>query len=188
MPTLDTDPPAVDLMGLVEIFYPPGSSLADFSLVGNTGDVPEPQRSLLNHHSHMTVTVEAFHGSPVQVQVLRSRFFGDRGNHERWYAREILLRRESDGFVVQYGIVRLDTTQLAADVWQEIRSEQIPLGRVLIRHDVLREVERCCLWRVVAEKPLAACLNIPLHSVVYGRTARIFCNGQPAIELLEIVP
>jgi chorismate-pyruvate lyase len=175
-------------MGLVEIFYPPGSSLGDFSLVGKTGEVPEPQLSLLNHHSHMTVTVEAFHGSPVQVQVLRSRFFGDGGNQERWYAREILLRRESDGRVVQYGIVRLDTTQLAADVWQEIRGEQTPLGRVLIQHDVLREVERCRLWKVVAKEPLAASLNVPVQSVVYGRTARIFCNGQPAIELLEIVP
>ena len=50
----------------------------------------------------MTVTVEQFHRTPVNVKVLEMRHDG------RFYSRRILLTRQTDNRVVQFGIVRLN--------------------------------------------------------------------------------
>lgn len=190
MQTIEPEPPAVDLMELIRLFYPDPSELGRFAPCVDANVVPEPQRGLLDHEEHMTVTVEAFHHSAVDVRVART-LHGDHDSEtasgERWYAREITLHRQSDGFPVQYGIVRLNVNLLDPAVWQEIQSQTKPLGRVLIRHHVLREVELCGLWRVAVGEPLARFFERPVGSITYGRTARIFCDYLPAIELLEIV-
>src|SRR5258707_3168868 len=67
--------------------------------------VPEPYHGLLVHEHHMTVTVEAYHGGPVDVRILQRRRDGP------LYARKILLVHQATGRVVQFGIVRLDPDQ-----------------------------------------------------------------------------
>ena len=91
------------------------------------------------------------------------------------------------GRIVQYGIVRLNTAALRQKVWAEIASGRVPLGRVLIQHQVLREVQLCCLWEVTAGPSLSRVLEVPEGCKLYGRTALIRCDSRPAIELLEIV-
>jgi chorismate-pyruvate lyase len=107
----------------------------------------------------------------------------DAGEH---YSRKILLRRATDNAVVQYGIVRLDLRFLPPEVVDEIRSEETPLGRVLIKHDVMREVQLTELWECQVGPELKRYLGDECPTV-YGRTALIYCNGEPVIELLEIV-
>lgn len=177
-------------MELIRLFYPSPDELGRFAPCVDATTVPQPQRRLLDHEEHMTVTVEAFHRCPVDVhvaQTLQGNSSSESASGGRWYAREITLHRQSDGAPVQYGIVRLNVDLLDPVVWQEIESQSTPLGRVLIRHHVLREVQLCGLWRVAAGEPLAASLDCPVGTVTYGRTARIFCDYLPAIELLEIV-
>lgn len=133
----------------------------------------------------MTVTVEAFHHEMVRVAVHQTHLQGELPVPQR-YTREITLTTMSHG-VVQYGIVRLDPSALARPVWDEIVSEKIPLGRALINHRVLRDVQLCRLWKVVAGPALSRIMSLDAGEVTYGRTARIHCNTRPAIELLEIV-
>ena len=57
------------------------------------------------------------------------------------YSRKILLTRQTDRKVVQFGIVRLNFAHLSEAVRQEIESQTAPVGRILIRHNVLRSVE-----------------------------------------------
>jgi phenylpyruvate tautomerase PptA (4-oxalocrotonate tautomerase family) len=64
---------------------------------------------------------------------------------------------------------------------------QAPLGRVLIQHNVLREVQLTSLWRINPAEELRNLLDLPAGQIIYGRTALIYCNGEPAVELLEIV-
>ncbi len=129
----------------------------------------------------MTVTVESHYGEKVNVHVHRCFQDGD------WYSREITLATAKSKRVVQYGIVRLDTTTLEPEVWQKINRQEIPLGRVLIEHNVLREVQLCGLWRIHAGPSLASLLEVAVDQTVWGRTALIYCNGEPAIKLLEIL-
>ena len=86
-----------------------------------------------------------------------------------------------------YGIVRLNIDALDPVVWERIESQTVPLGRVLIEHNVLREVQLCELWEITAGPSLAKCAHVEQGQVVYGRTALIYCDGEHAIELLEIV-
>lgn len=180
MPAAHSQPPAVDLPTLVGLFYDDAGRLGRFRPL--SGDaLPAPFGELLNHRSHMTVTVERFHRSLVDVRVARTC------TTPPWYAREITLVTRDGGQVVQYGIVRLNYQTLDEPVWREIESQQTPLGRVLIQHNVLRELELCGLWEVTPGPALAQQLQLDVGQVTYGRTARIFCNLEPAIELLEIV-
>ena len=89
--------------------------------------------------------------------------------------------------MVQFGIMRIDLDCVADDVRREIESRREPLGRILIRHEVLRQVELLGLWQIVPGPGLASVLEIPTLNPVWGRTALIHFDSRPAVELLEIV-
>ena len=59
-----------------------------------------------------------------------------------------LLSRQFDGAVVQFGMMRIWLADLPAAAKEEIASKKSPLGRVLIEHNVLREVELITLWQI----------------------------------------
>lgn len=176
----DTPPVTPDVDTLARLFYASTDELGDFEEV-SPEVMPRPYRSLLAHNNHMTVTVESYHDSPVDVRVLMRR----KDNHH--YARKILLTRQTDGAVVQYGIMRINMRYLGEQVRAEIESEKTPLGRVLISHNLLREVELVALWKVAPGDELRELLRLNQGATVYGRTALIHVDGEPAVELLEIV-
>jgi chorismate-pyruvate lyase len=176
-----SDDSCVNIRELLDEFYEAPIGHAQLGMFEPVTSVPAPYDSLLDHHEHMTVTVESHYAEPVDVHVHRSERNGDS------YAREITLVTSKSRQVVMYGIVRIDTSVLAPDVWQQIESQEIPLGRVLIEHDVLREVQMCDLVRVKAGVSLAQTMRLDIGDVLYGRTALIYCHGHAAIELLEIV-
>jgi chorismate-pyruvate lyase len=173
-------PLAPDVATLVRLFYDVPESLGEFTEVA-AGELPDAYRLLLAHDSHMTVSVEKFHDSAVRVRVLDKRITSTH------YARKILLERQSDGRVVQFGIMRVNFTCVSPEVRDEIESEATPLGRILIRHDVLRQVRLCSLWRIAMGEDLARLFGLKEQGVTYGRTALIEFSGVPAVELIEIV-
>lgn len=175
-----TSPSKHDLEQLALLFYPSLASLGQFDEVAAEAMPPNYQR-LLNHELHMTVTVEEFHGCPVDVQVL------DRNRSDTHYARKILLVRQSDRTVVQYGIMRVHWRYLSAAVRAAVEEGSTPLGRILIEHDVLRSIQLRSLWRVTPGVELCHFFGLPPDGATYGRTALILCDNEPAIELLEIV-
>ena len=178
-PAVKSETNLAELDKLVNLFYENNRELGEFRALP-AAEIPEPQRSLLNHEMHMTVTVEKFHSSAVDVGVFREQ----RGAHS--YCREICLKRQSDQRTVQYGIVRLNFRHLEPAVQQEIEQQGKPLGRILIEHDVLRRVKLLSLYSIEPSDHLAALVNSDASSL-FGRTAIIYCNEEPAIELLEIV-
>lgn len=170
----------VELTALLDSVEGAARDLGEFTEVSPDA-MPVKFQQLLAHNEHMTVAVEGFHDCPVSVQVLQSR------TEDSIYIREILLRRTTDQHVVQYGIVRLQLNALSEAPRQAILSEKIPLGRVLIEYNVLREVELVDLWKIVVGPKLAKHLQADIGSITYGRTAMIYFSNQPALELLEIV-
>jgi hypothetical protein len=194
-------------------FYPQLAELGEFELV-NAPMLPAAYKTLLAHENHMTVTVEAFHGCLVDVQVLAEHREG------AVYTRSSLLVRQSDRQVVQLGIMRINMDGLSQPVRQEIEQRSTPLGRILIRHNVMRHVKLFKLWRITPGPELVRHLGIqgaaadeivgwdkvppvamsdfaaggtssqPTSSgrnYIYGRSAGIVVEGRPSVELLEIV-
>jgi hypothetical protein len=154
--------------------------LPDYHLIA-PGAIPEPYRGLLVHTHHMTVTVEAFYGSLVNVRVLERRLIGDT------YARKILLELQSDGRVVQFGVPRIHLNFCSEPVRAAILEEKTPLGRILIEHDVLRRIEPTAYFRITPGPMLTKWFGLPGPRETYGRLGIIHCDNLPAIELLEIL-
>ena len=170
----------VSLKSLLAIFYAEQTDLATFEQMSADRLPPSYQR-LLNHSSHMTVTVEDFYQDTVDVRVLQSQ------SSNPYYCREILLSTHRDGKVVQYGIVRLKLDLISEPARSEILGESKPLGRVLIDRQILREVELFDLFGIACGPKLSEFFGVPQGTWTYGRTALIHCDHEPAIELLEIV-
>ena len=168
------------LDALIDLFYESRGELGHFEEIPRD-DAPQPYHTLLAHDRHMTVTVERFHDCRVDVKVVEVH------NSRTHYSRKILLTRQSDGAVVQFGLVRLCLDFLDPEVRAEIESQNTPLGRILIEHNVMREVQLISLWKVTPGEDLRKLFGLENSDVTYGRTALIYCNGVPAVELLEIV-
>jgi chorismate-pyruvate lyase len=175
-----TDRHPLELDTLVALFFDQPERLGHFTEVA-PADVPPGYHELLAHEHHMTVTVEQFHNCRVDVRVLDKRITPTH------YARLIVLERQRDRAVVQFGIMRVNFAYLSEEVRREIESERTPLGRILIEHDVLRQVHLYSLYEVVPGPDLCRFLGIDQPLPTFGRTAVIDCNHEPAIELLEIV-
>ncbi len=143
--------------------------------------VPEPYRRLLVHTHHMTVTVEAFYESPVDVTVLACRRNGNE------YARKILLCLKSDGRVVQFGLVRIDLGVCPKPVRDAIIEGKTPLGRVLIQNNMLRRIEPTTFLKVRLSAKMADWFGGSPGAETYGRIGVIYTGDRPAVEVLEIL-
>lgn len=150
-------------------------------MVVQPDEIPFPQDSLLVHHEHMTVVLQKHHGRPVTVEVLAEHFDGD------YYTRKICLRPEGSDTVVEWGVVRLDMRLIPPAARDEILAKQLPLGAVLIKHNVLRRIKPRWFLHFPADGAVLRMFGAVETHPLYGRVGTIFCNGKPAIELLEIV-
>lgn len=144
-------------------------------------DVPEPSHRLLVHQKHMTIELERHHGKPVDVQVLRERLEHDS------YTRMIGLNLRGTSTVVEWGICRLNLRHLSSHVREEILAKAKPLGAILIEHNVYRRIEPRHYVRFAPGSPVVELFDGYNDAPVYGRLGIIYCDDEPAIELLEFV-
>lgn len=170
--------PLTELQKLTSLFSKGEQLIARAEHIPSS-QTPEPYKQLLVHEQHMTVSMEAFHNSPVSVTIL------DRMQNESIYARKILLTADVTGRVVQFGIVRFNLSYVTEPVRREILTGEIPLGRILINHNVLRHIDLGAILRITPGAELQRHFGGDA-AVTYGRLATIFCNQQPAVDLLEI--
>jgi len=167
-------------LGTLTSLFPPSGDLPEYEIVP-ADKIPEPYHGLLVHEHHMTVTVEAYHGDLVDVRILARRQDRDA------YARKILLALHSSGRVVQFGIMHVHLEYCSDAVRKEIIAGQTPLGRILIQHNILRRIEPTAFLRVIPGTAMMNWFGLDRPKPTYGRLAYIHCDGQPAVELLEIV-
>ncbi len=160
-----------------------GATFSPKCMIVQPDQIPYPEDQLLVHHDHMTEVLEKHFGSPVGVTVLDEVWDGD------LYTRKIALApRDQPGKVVEWGIARLDLRYLSQQVKDEILAKKLPLGAVLIKHDVLRRVKPRWFIRFPEDGPTPKLFGaLPHPGPVYGRIGTIYCDGEPAIEVLEIV-
>jgi hypothetical protein len=171
--------PTDEFRKLISLF-PEGEKLFDGAEHLPSALTPEPYKRLLVHDGHMTVAMENFHRSAVSVEVL------DRQLNRNIYSRKILLRRSDCGTVVQLAVIRFDLDMVLPPVRDEILSERMPLGRILINYNVFRVVDLGAIFRLTAGPEFARLCGCQTGETTYGRLATIFCNLHPAVDLLEV--
>ena len=149
--------------------------------------IPTAERRLLAHREHMTEVLQAHHGKPVEVQVHDYKLDGDH------YSRRITLTPGppteplDERQIIECGIVRLNFRFMSPEARAEILARQTPLGAVLIKHNILRWIEPLWFVQLPPGSDIMKLFGIETDQPVWGRLAVIYCNGEPAIELLEIV-
>lgn len=144
-------------------------------------DLPFAFRELLVHNEHMTTRLEAFHGSPVLLRVLAYGLDGD------VYRRKIILTTEDCKYAVEFGLVRIDLSLVPESVRGEIVDRKTPLGDILICHALLRRIVPRWYLRFTTDCPMFQGVFEPQPASLCGRIGTIYCDGQPAIKLLEVV-
>ncbi|HEV3145167.1 MAG TPA: hypothetical protein VGZ47_14855 [Gemmataceae bacterium] len=178
-----TDPPFHRDPQLPELFavFPGSVDVPEFDTLPRE-EVPEPYAGLLVHNHHMTVTMEAFYHDRVNVRILQ-RLLGD-----DWYARRILLVCQGSGNVVQFGLPVIKLSYCSEPVREAILEGKTPLGRILIENNVLRRIEPTQFLRIHPGPATLSWFGPERGKLeTYGRLGVIFCDEQPAIEVLEIV-
>jgi chorismate-pyruvate lyase len=159
-----------------------GDEVADTWAEIAEGELPAAARGLLAHHEHMTRVLERHYGRRVALRVLAEQ----RG--DRHYARNILLVLEGTDQIVEFGIARLDLSAVSPAVQREVLDKTSPLGEILIRHDVLRRIEPRAFFRIPGGTRIAQAFgDAPPDRGVYGRLGTIYCDEEPAVDLLEVV-
>jgi len=143
--------------------------------------MPDSFRRLLVHRAHMTTTLRAYHGAAVELGVLADRLDGD------VYRRKIVLTLSSTQRVVEFGIVRIDLRFAPSAVRDSILEGRRPLGEVLIENAVMRSIEPRSYLRFPTPCAMLADAGFPPADAFFGRIGTISCNGERAIELLEVV-
>ena len=143
--------------------------------------IPTPEDQLLVHHEHMTIVLEKHHRSPVDVHVVEEHL------DSKFYTRMVTLTPRGSDKVVELGIVRLDLSFISPRVRDEILAKKLPLGAILIKHEVHRRIKPRYFLRFPAGGQVLGLFGINYAQNAYGRLGTIFCDGEPAIELLEIV-
>jgi hypothetical protein len=159
-----------------------GTALEPRCVVVQPNEIPFPADKLLVHHEHMTEVLHRHHGRPVDVHVLDERVDANE------YTRKVKLTpRGASEPVVEWGIVRIELRFMPDAVREEILAKRAPLGEILIRHDVHRRIKPRWFMRFPARGPLLAFFGDARERELYGRIGTIYCNDEPAIDLLEIV-
>jgi len=167
------------LAGLLELFGE--TDLASAFQTVSPADVPAPYRAQLVHEHHMTIAMQTHHGEPVDVEVVTER----RG--DTTYARRSLLRLRSNGRVVQHCTVRIHLPSCSDPVREAILAGRTPLGTILVEHNVMRRIVPLAYLLVQGAASIAESFRAAPRTPLYGRVATIHCDGNPAIEVLEIV-
>lgn len=144
-------------------------------------EIPPPFHDLLVHHNHMTTTLRDHYGRPVRLRVLHEQVEDD------LYHRQIVLTPTGSDTIIECGLVRIDLSFTTATVREAILRRDTPLGDILIEHGVLRRIEPRWYLRLEAQSPLLTLFNCLAPFDMFGRIGTIYCDDQPAIELLEIV-
>lgn len=144
------------------------------------GQMPPAYRGLLAHDGHMTAKLNALHDTSVALRVHRHL------EEDGRYRRFITLVPSGTDHVVEVGVVRLNLGVLSEEVRERIVERRTPLGDIFTQHDVMTRVDPHWFFRFRAGA-MSESFERALSADVYGRVATIHLNGEPALELLEVV-
>lgn len=150
--------------------------------VVRASEIPEPFDELLVHNDHMTTKLRDHHGQPVALRVL------DEIHEDPFYRRKIVLTLGGTQQVVEFGVVRIDFRLIPPEARAAILQQQVPLGDILMSCSALRRIEPRWYVKLSGRCPIFTDFCVAdQFSEVYGRIGTIYCDDQPAVELLEVI-
>ena len=178
--------PAEHLMSLLlplHYFYAQRES--DFPPIEflDSGDVPQPQNSLLVHDLDMTSTLTRFHGIDLSLNVLSAE------QSEDYLIRMVVLERADNGLPVEFGAIGIHLNKLERPMRDAVIAQEAPFGGLLEKY----EVDFCSspkgYFLINADQLIGDALHVECHTGLYGR-----CNeltdpeGFSLADIVEVLP
>jgi hypothetical protein len=146
-------------------------------------DLPQPERSLLDHDRDMTSTLATHHGDALRVEVLRCRTEGG------LYLREVFLRTVGADKIVEYGVLAVSLTAFSAEARATIDARSTPLGAVLHQFKIPFVSSPIGFFTVDATSLAATPFALPAGATASGRFNRLATPaGEPLAWIMEILP
>ena len=129
----------------------------------------------------MTVTQEAVHECRVAVEVKQRRL------SRQHYERKSCCVRLKAAMCCSTASCDSVSLILTKPCGKKLRTNAFHWAESLIHHNILRRVQMFALWKITTGPELCQAFGLTEPTGTYGRTALIYCNGEPAVELLEII-
>ena len=145
--------------------------------------VPAPYRVLLVHEGDMTLRLQRFHNQAIGLRVLE--------HHSTLQAltRTVVLIREGDGRVVEFGSIRIVFAPFPPEAQQEIALCRRPLGTILRGLHLGHFSKPLAFIRVWSDAHVGQLLGVPAGVPLYGRCNELFDRfRQRLAQVVEILP
>ena len=147
------------------------------------GDMPENERELLVHDHDMTSTLSEYHGSVIDLHVIKKEASDD------YLMRLVTLLRRAPGRPVECGAIGIHLEGLPEGLKRDILACEKPLGTVIEEHSLRYESKPQGFFRLRADAFFADVLLEPEGTLLHGR-----CNvltlprGEVLADIVEILP
>ena len=143
--------------------------------------IPPPYDELLVHDRDLTPTLEAWYGGPLEVKVLALAPQGG------WYQRLVVLTT-GQGHPVSLGAIRLALSRMSPSVQEDVLAGRVPVGRILLRHQVPHQSCPRHFFAVPADLRLSQVLACPKGKRLFGRCNVLrLSDGEALAEVVEVL-
>jgi chorismate-pyruvate lyase len=145
-------------------------------------EVPHPYHRLLVHSHDMTPTLEAFYRLPMRIALL------SREREEGAYLREVILKPQSEGQPVEYGVIQIYLEHLPEAARQRVHEEERPLGNILQTEAIPHLSWPQAFFRVESDTHMARVLCLRQPCALYGRRNILLDDSRRLLaDVLEVL-
>lgn len=167
---------------LDEFYTLAGMPLPPWQVI-DSGDVPEPYRTLLAHQNDMTPTLEKFHNGPIHLRVYGRRNSGGE------YSREVVLLLNGANTPVEFGAIKIYLDRFPENARELILGEHRPLGTILHECAIPHSSQPKAFLKLASDRLIAEVLGISGAQTIYGRRNTLLNpQGESLAEIVEILP
>lgn len=172
-----------------DMFYPLSEYYRDYDIPMPSfesvkpEDMPEPYRHLLVHDADMTGRLTDFHGEALALRVL------EKDSLRGVLVRRVVLYGHKSGKEVEFGEILIYLNRFESGVRALIEAGKLPLGGILVDHQVEFISSPSHYLKVVTDEMIAECLATSVRMELYGRKNKLTnFAGEVLAEIVEILP
>lgn len=182
MPAIHSTKRGVFLAPLTSFYNKAGKTFPEVTFLHGEA-MPDPYKELLVHHADMTPTLQAYHGTPLALEVLALDL------REPHLTREVILRRQDNLAPVEFGAIDIHLDRLPDHVANPVREAKLPLGGILAEQGFEHRSAPRGYFRAKADALMADLMGANEGQTLFGR-----CNvlalpgGDVFAEIVEILP
>jgi len=145
--------------------------------------MPEPYRHLLVHDADMTGRLTDFHGESLFLNVI------DKNTLRGVLVRRVVLCGTETNKEVEFGEIIIHLNRFESEVRDLIEEAKIPLGGIIVEHQVEFISSPSHFLKITADKMIAECLATTIGRDLYGRKNKLTnSRGEILAEIVEILP